>query len=210
MRTSVHGDGRLPAPLDTALAHYRHRIFVEQLGWKLPGADDHFERDQYDREDTVYVVAQDDETGSICGCARLLPTTRPYLLQELFPFLLADDMPAPVAGDVWELSRFAANPAASPAASDLNHEDSAWAVRPMLASVVECAAKLGARQLIGVTFLSMERLFRRIGVHAHRAGAPQRIDDRMVVACWIDIDSQTLSALGLDPSLERMQSKLAA
>ncbi|WP_206994965.1 acyl-homoserine-lactone synthase [Trinickia mobilis] len=205
MQTSVHGDGRLPAPLDTALAHYRHRIFVEQLGWKLPGADDRFERDQYDREDTVYVVAHD-ESGSICGCARLLPTTRPYLLQELFPFLLADDMPAPAARNVWELSRFAANPAAS----DLGNEDSAWAVRPMLASVVECAAKLGARQLIGVTFLSMERLFRRIGVHAHRAGSPQRIDDRMVVACWIDIDSQTLTALGLDPSLGAVQPKLAA
>jgi acyl homoserine lactone synthase len=76
----------------------------------------------------------------------------------------------------------------------------------MLASVVECAAKLGARQLIGVTFLSMERLFRRIGVHAHRAGPAQRIDGRMVVACWIDIDSQTLAALGLDPALLPQQA----
>jgi acyl homoserine lactone synthase len=66
---------------------------------------------------------------------------------------------------------------------------------------VECAVKLGARQLIGVTFLSMERLFRRIGVHAHRAGPAQRIDGRMVVACWIDLDAQTLSALGVDPAL---------
>ena len=68
----------------------------------------------------------------------------------------------------------------------------------MLAAVVECAAQLGARQLIGVTFLSMERLFRRIGVHAHRAGPAQRIDGRMVVACWIDIDAQTLAALDID------------
>jgi acyl homoserine lactone synthase len=206
MRTSVHGNGQLTAPLDTALAQYRHRIFVEQLGWKLPGADARFERDQYDREDTVYVVAHDDESGAICGCARLLPTTRPYLLQELFPFLLAEGLPSPTAHDVWELSRFAANPAMSNVASD----DCAWAVRPMLASVVECAAKLGTRQLIGVTFLSMERLFRRIGVHAHRAGAPMRIDNRMVVACWIDIDSQTLTALGLDTSLCAVPPKLAA
>jgi acyl homoserine lactone synthase len=71
----------------------------------------------------------------------------------------------------------------------------------MLAAVVECAVNLGARQLIGVTFLSMERLFRRIGVHAHRAGPAQRIDGRMVVACWIDLDVQTLVALGIDPDL---------
>lgn len=196
MRTSVHGDGRLPEDIDAALAHYRRRIFVEQLGWSLPCADERFERDQYDRADTVYVLAHD-EAGAICGCARLLPTTRPYLLRELFSFLLAADMPAPEAPDVWELSRFAANPGAGA----LVDENNAWAVQPMFASVVECAAKLGARQLIGVTFLSMERLFRRIGVHAHRAGPAQRIDDRMVVACWIDIDSQTLAALDLDPAL---------
>lgn len=195
MRTSVHGDGCLPADLDAALAHYRHHVFVEQLGWDLPYADDQFERDQYDRDDTVYVVAYD-ESGAICGCARLLQTTRPYLLQELFPFLLADGMTPPADDDVWELSRFAAS-----AGGVFGDESPPWAVQPMLASVVECAVKLGARQLIGVTFLSMERLFRRIGVHAHRAGPAQRIDGRMVVACWIDLDSQTLSALGIDTAL---------
>jgi acyl homoserine lactone synthase len=194
MRTSVHVEGRLPDDLDASLAQYRHQVFVEQLGWALPCTQSGFERDQYDRHDTIYVVARDD-SGAICGCARLLPTTRPYLLREIFPFLLAADMPAPESQDVWELSRFAAS------TGEFVDESASWAVRPMLASVVECAAKLGAKQLIGVTFLSMERLFRRIGVHAHRAGHAQRIDDRMVVACWIDIDCQTLTALGLDPTL---------
>jgi acyl homoserine lactone synthase len=203
MRTSFHGDGRLSDDLDAALAQYRHQVFVEQLGWDLPCADSRFERDQYDREDTIYIVARD-ESGTICGCARLLPTTRPYLLREVFPFLLAADMAAPEAPDVWELSRFAAKPATNLTAK--GDESVSWAVRPMLASVVECAAKLGARQLIGVTFLSMERLFRRIGIHAHRAGPAQRVDGRMVVACWIDIDSQTLTALGLDPALARIDT----
>jgi acyl homoserine lactone synthase len=197
MRTFVHGDGRLPDGLDIALAQYRRQVFVEQLGWDLPSADSRFERDQFDREDTIYIVARD-ESGAICGCARLLPTTHPYLLQEVFPFLLATDILAPESPDVWELSRFAVNP------SLRGEESASWAVRPMLASVVECAAKLGTKQLIGVTFLSMERLFRRIGIHAHRAGPAQRIDGRMVVACWIDIDRQTLTALGLDPALTSM------
>ncbi|AJX34501.1 N-acylhomoserine lactone synthase BspI1 [Burkholderia oklahomensis] len=195
MRTFVHGDGRLPSDLAADLGLYRHRVFVEQLGWKLPSASEGFERDQYDRDDTVYVVARDDD-GEICGCARLLPTTRPYLLEELFPTLVADDMPLPQSATVWELSRFAAN-----AEDPTGGGNPAWAVRPMLAAVVECAVRLGAKQLIGVTFLSMERLFRRIGVHAHRAGPAQQIDGRMVVACWIDLDSQTLAALGLDPEL---------
>jgi acyl homoserine lactone synthase len=205
MRTFVHEGGSLPDSVDMALAQYRHQIFVEHLGWSLPMADACVERDQYDRDDTVYVIAQD-QAASICGCARLLPTTRPYLLKELFAFLLAKGTPAPEAADVWELSRFAASPAGTghPEQGNL-----AWVVRPMLASVVRCAAQLGARQLIGVTFLSMERLFRRIGIHAHRAGPAQCIDGRMVVACWIDIDSQTLAALDIDAATDASSQLIA-
>jgi acyl homoserine lactone synthase len=197
MQTYVHGEGRLPEGVGSALAQYRHQIFVEQLGWRLPLADDGFERDQYDRDDTVYVVARD-ERGSICGCARLLPTTLPYLLKDVFPFLIAGRASAPQSPDVWELSRFAVS---RRAVGHSGGSGGSWDFRPMLASVVRCAAQLGARRLIGVTYLSMERLFRRIGVHAHRAGPAQSIDGAMVVACWIDIDSQTLSALGIDSSL---------
>jgi acyl homoserine lactone synthase len=203
MQTFVHEAGRLPSHIAADLGSYRYRVFVEQLGWKLPSEDEKFERDQYDRDDTVYVLGRD-ASGEICGCARLLPTTRPYLLQEVFPHLLAEDNPAPRSTDVWELSRFAATPEEGAEASSL-----AWSVRPMLAAAVECAARRGARQLIGVTFCSIERLFRRIGVHAHRAGAPVSIDGRMVVACWIDIDAQTLAALDLDPALCASQPEAA-
>lgn len=199
MRTFVHDDGRLPHDLAADLGRYRRRVFVEQLGWALPSANECFERDEFDRDDTVYVFARNGQ-GEMCGCARLLPTTRPYLLQALFAELFAEDMPAPQSSAVWELSRFAATSA------DSGSENAEWAVRPMLAAVVECAAQLGARQLIGVTFASMERLFRRIGVHAHRAGPPKMIDGRMVVACWIDIDPQTFAALGIDPGTSARQA----
>ncbi|MBN3727495.1 acyl-homoserine-lactone synthase [Burkholderia sp. Ac-20379] len=203
MQTYVHEAGRLSPQLAAELGSYRYRVFVEQLGWQLPSEDAQFERDQYDRDDTVYVFARDARE-AICGCARLLPTTRPYLLQEIFPHLLAEDMPAPRSSDVWELSRFAAS-----AEDGAEGNSLAWSVRPMLAAAVECAARRGAKQLIGVTFCSIERLFRRIGVHAHRAGAPESIDGRMVVACWIDIDAQTLAALDLDPALCAPQSEAA-
>ncbi len=203
MQTYVHEAARLSPQLAAELGLYRYRVFVEQLGWKLPSEEEKYERDQYDRDDTIYVFARD-ASGRMCGCARLLPTTRPYLLQEIFPHLLADDIPAPRAADVWELSRFAASPEDGAEPGSL-----AWSVRPMLAAAVECAARRGARQLIGVTFCSIERLFRRIGVHAHRAGPPVSIDGRMVVACWIDIDAQTLAALGLDPALCTPQPEAA-
>ena len=53
----------------------------------------------------VYVVGE--EAGRVVGCARLLPTTRPYLLGEVCPQLL-NGMPPPSSPEIWELSRFAA------------------------------------------------------------------------------------------------------
>ena len=202
MRTLIHEGSDFQSELNISMARYRYQVFVKQLGWILPCDDDGMELDKYDRSDTVYVTALD-ELGGICGCARLLPTVRPYLLKDLFPTLLPKDMPAPVSPHVWELSRFAARPglidsylSRSPAGRSVSPLE--WAVRPLLASVVECAARLGARQLVGVTFLSMERLFRRLGVRAYRGGPEQNIDGKRVVACWIDIDRQTCEALGID------------
>src|SRR5438046_785002 len=83
---------------------YRHAVFVERLGWNLPGVKDGLETDQFDRPDTVHVLGRKDG-GAFCGCARLLPTNRPYLLSEVFPELMRG-APLPSSCDVWEISRF--------------------------------------------------------------------------------------------------------
>lgn len=104
MRFTSGCSAELRQPLMIRMARYRHRVFVERLGWKLH-CRDALELDQFDRDDTIYVIAQN-EDGEVIGTARLLPTTRPYLLAEVFPHLL-NGAPAPDAPDVWELSRFA-------------------------------------------------------------------------------------------------------
>ena len=40
----------------SAMAHYRYRVFVEKLGWKLAN-DGVTELDQFDRDDTLYVLS---------------------------------------------------------------------------------------------------------------------------------------------------------
>jgi acyl homoserine lactone synthase len=173
--------------LEVAIAEYRHKIFIERLGWPLP-VENGMERDQFDHPDTLYVVAYE-PNGSICGCARLLPTTEPYLLSEIFPHLLAGT-PVPNAHDVWELSRFAA--ASTYPNSSI---DAAINTRNLLAAAVKSAAEQGAKRLITVSPLGIERLLHRMGVHAHRAGPPSLADGKPIFACWIEIDEQTISAL---------------
>lgn len=166
------------------MAAYRHKVFVEHLGWDLH-APDGLEQDQFDRPDTVYVVARDDE-GEICGCARLLPTTHPYLLSEVFPQLLNGAAP-PSSPDIWELSRFAAVDFNSTNPSPLRQMSSDITLA-LLRSAVECAAQHGAARLITVSPLGIERLLRNTGFTAHRAGPPMRVDGHMIFASWIEVE----------------------
>lgn len=191
MQTIYSTSEEFTPEFERAVAAYRHKIFIERLGWQLP-VKDGLERDQFDRPDTIYVVARN-EHGDICGCARLLPTTGPYLLGEVFPQLM-NGQPVPVNHDVWELSRFAA---ADISTEGLSAKDIANQSRQLLAAAVATAAAQGATRLITVSPLGIERLLHRMGVHAHRAGPPVFVDGKPIFACWIEIDAQTTTALGL-------------
>ncbi|QDQ25483.1 GNAT family N-acetyltransferase [Chitinimonas arctica] len=193
MLNTVTGTRReLKPELEQALAAYRHKVFVEALGWPLP-ARDGLERDAFDRADTIYVVAHADN-GEVCGCSRLLPTTRPYLLSEVFPDLMGD-IPLPRSPEVWELSRFAVS---APTGKNLSSAESWQNTRGLVAKTVALAASHGAERLIAFSAVGNERLLRRMGVNVHRVSCPQLIDDKPVLAFWIEIDQQTLGALELE------------
>lgn len=175
-------EASLPKGLYSKLANYRYQVFVERLGWQLKTRDG-LELDQFDRPDTVYVVAQDNH-GRVSGCARLLPTHRPYLLGEVFPQLL-NGLEPPQAPDVWELSRFAAVDLHARNAAD-GQMSSPIAIQLLHESIASAAAR-GAKRLISVSPVGVERLLRAAGVRAHRAGPPMVIDGHPIFACWIDV-----------------------
>ncbi|VFS49611.1 putative autoinducer synthesis protein [Budvicia aquatica] len=50
----------LPVGLENELAVYRYKVFVERLGWELDTPKG-YERDQFDKPDTVYVVARNSD-----------------------------------------------------------------------------------------------------------------------------------------------------
>lgn len=166
------------------VGQYRRKVFVETLGWALQTVDGR-ELDQFDRPDTLYLASRDDD-GAINGCARLLPTDRPYLLGDIFPELM-HGQPIPCSPDIWELSRFAAVDFNARGGSPLAQFSSGIAVQ-LLRQAIACAAKHGARRLITVSPIGIERLLRHTGVHAHRAGPPMIVDGHPIFACWIDVD----------------------
>ena len=175
---------RLRPDLYSRVASYRHKVFVERLGWQLQ-THHGGELDQFDRPDTVYVIAQNNDR-QIIGCARLLPTIRPYLLAEVFPHLL-NGMEPPRSPDVWELSRFSVVDFNNPLQVERHRFSSSTAVR-LLEESLHCAESHGAKRLITVSPLGVERLLQRAGFHAHRAGPPTIIDGNPLFACWIEIE----------------------
>lgn len=174
----------LPAGLLFDIARYRHQIFVERLGWELEPTGQ-LELDQFDRRDTCYVAATNNK-GELVGIARLLPTLRPYLLQEVFPGLMGE-VPMPHASDIWELSRFAALDPRAASANAASNFASALAL-DVLAAAMAVASEAGVSRLISVSPVGIERILRHAGVRCARAAPPLTVAGRSLIACWIEVD----------------------
>jgi len=183
--------GHLARQVLEDVGRYRYRVFVKTLGWDLV-TEDGLEKDQFDRADTLYLAARDDE-GRIVGTARLLPTTSPYLLGEVFPELLGG---AEVPRDpcIWELSRFAAVDFNASHGGAIRQFSSKVAVA-LLHRAIAVAAEQGAQRIITVSPLGIERLLRRGGIRAHRAAPPKIIDGHPIFACWIEVETQDQKVL---------------
>lgn len=180
----------LPPHVQTDLGAYRYDVFVRRLGWTIAGhsLDEHAEWDEFDGPSTIHVVALDDAR-EICGYARLLPTTGPYLLRDVFAHLLGSS-PAPQSPAVWEMSRFAASRRRR---SATEREPLGMALFP---SVLTVAASLGATRVVGVMTPSIERLYRRSGIALHRLGNAMPGAGGSLSACSIDLPRLAFAPLG--------------
>lgn len=89
----------------------RHRAFIEKQNWDVPHCYG-MEYDTYDTPAAVYLLARN-EFGNVLGLTRLIPTLRPYMLDEIWQHMLGDRSGIH-ADDVWEATRFAVDPRLSP------------------------------------------------------------------------------------------------
>jgi acyl homoserine lactone synthase len=185
---------------------FRHKVFHDRLGWDV-ASDAGREIDGFDRLNPVYMVARN-RTGVVEGCWRLLPTTGPYMLKDTFPELLQDE-PAPVASDIWELSRFAAE---SPDSGDLAQAAVSPVTFVMFQAMVDFAINNGIRQYVTVTSVALERLLRRMGMPVSRFGdgKAMRIGKVLTVACRIEINTAMLRVVYPDRVFKDDDNEAAA
>ncbi|EIF29064.1 N-acyl-L-homoserine lactone synthetase [Burkholderia sp. Ch1-1] len=182
----------LPSNIHHRLGTFRHKVFVQRLHWELPGVshDATSEWDEFDGGSTVHLVALSADN-EVCGCARLMPTTGPYLLRNVFPELAGPGC-LPSSPSIWEMSRFAGSGLP-------DHRTGSTSGMSLFPYAMALALSFGAIRVIGVVSRPIARLYRRFGLDLRNIGvrtAPAPID---IVACSIDLDPGTFHKLQFDP-----------
>jgi acyl-homoserine lactone synthase len=83
----------------------RHKIYVEERGWRDLDRPDKREVDQFDNDDAIYLLALDERARRVIGGSRLIPTLKPHLMSDVFP-QLASMRQLPRSADIFEWTRF--------------------------------------------------------------------------------------------------------
>ena len=122
----------------------RHKVAVEHWGWRIPSACEGVDKDEFDTLEALHFVKIADD-GCIHGCARLLPTTLPHMLSEVFPDACDRDG-VPVGPDIYEFSRFFVDK------TMMSRRDYIKTGYELLAAIAEWSFANGVRQLSWYSF----------------------------------------------------------
>jgi N-acyl-L-homoserine lactone synthetase len=185
-------------PADTAetsrklegMFRLRHEVFKERLDWEV-GSQAGKERDMFDDLEPVYIVCE--HGGETLGSWRLLPTTQPYMLKDVFPELLYG-MPAPAASDIWEISRFAVSKrvAGNESLGTVN-----IVTNLLLEQLFTFAARRKISRIVAVADVRFERILKRAGLLTGRFGPPLQIGVTKAISGYADVSDLNIRRMQL-------------
>ena len=202
----IGSQGREPArePLLQAMFEARKQVFVDLLKWDVPVLDGRYEIDQFDDEHAVYLIVADG-AGEHLGSARLLPTSRPHILDSLFSGLCAGEPPR--GPDCFEITRFCLG-------RNQNARERLQTRNRLVSAIAQYALENGISTYSGVAELSWLQQILAFGWRCRPLGLPRLIGGRTLGALRIDIDTETpalLAANGIfSPTSVEQAAALAA
>ena len=161
----------------------RYRLFVERQGWDIPCFRG-MEYDQFDTPAAVYLLSRGEE-GEVRGITRLIPTTRPYMIKDLWSdFVEESDLPA--SPDIWEGTRFGVDQNLEPKLRDR-------VVRELVLACLEFGLLNGIRHyLVLMPVLIIRRVIGGAGCQYVWLGEPRSIGKHRVAVARVTVSSQTL------------------
>ena len=142
-------------PLLEDMFRLRARVFADRLGWEVNIEDD-MEIDQFDHMDAGYVIGVDDDM-NVISCARVLQTTGPHMLSDVFDAILCGQAPLR-SPNIWVSTRFCVDTARLKGA-DSKHTVSTATCELML-GILEYAQESGITDIITVIDPVMDRVLK--------------------------------------------------
>jgi acyl-homoserine lactone synthase len=160
----------------------RHDIFVKERGWTKFEIDGIYEKDQYDNDSAVYVIAAD-EAENVAGGFRLYPTTLPHMLAEQFSNLVEGKIPR--QSDVLELTRFAMR----------RTERRSHHYFELLLAIQEYGLRKGLSGYTSVINTQRISILQGFGFDIEPLGLPQTIDGETIIAVLFHVNEACLSSI---------------
>jgi acyl-homoserine lactone synthase len=164
----------------------RHKVFVEEMGWKNLAKPNGREIDQFDTKHAVNMLYI--ERREVLGYQRLLPSTHPHLLSDIMPHLC--EVERPVGAHIWEISRHCVARGyrtggrfANPVANALGTALVEWGLECGIATFIIEIEPAGILPLIQLHFKPMP------------LGLPKKVGGREVMALTLTFDGRTLERL---------------
>jgi acyl homoserine lactone synthase/acyl-homoserine lactone synthase len=180
------GGGTTEADALRAMFVARKEVFIDLLGWDVPMLAGQFELDHFDDPHARYLILID-EDGRHRASARLLPTTRPHILDSLYPFLCEDAVPR--GPTTFEITRFCLD----------RHQTAAErreARNQLVSGLAITAIAGGISRYTGVAEQPWVDQVLDFGWQCRTLGPARQIGRQTLSALCIDIDGQTMDALG--------------
>lgn len=166
----------------------RERVFCQELGWVEVDGDE--ERDLYDDCAPSYIMHTDESATHLYAAARLMPTTGPTLLADVFADTIPDiDFQSPF---VWEITRLAVDDDLIDA-HGLSHRRFAI-LRNMLLAGMEFGVAHGIEAFLANFDEARLRMWRRLGARFDVIGTSHAFSTTVHLGL-IESSPETLVAL---------------
>lgn len=166
----------------------RKKVFADKLGWKVSVSGQR-ERDRYDDLNPAYLLWCDEEKERLFGAIRLMPTTGPTLLYDVFRGTFPDacDLVAP---GIWEGTRMYIDEDAI--AADMR-PDRAFCL--LLLALCEVALDSGIHTMISNYESHMKRVYQKAGAELDELGRSDGYG-RFPVCCGaFEVSNRVLAAM---------------
>lgn len=183
-------DAAAHAALHDQMLRGRAAVFREKLGWDVSVTDGR-ERDAYDDANPLYLVSRDPVDGRVAGSIRLMPTTGPTLMRDVFADVFDEDVDL-VSATIWEATRFCVHPDAP---RRLSPKRMHLATCELAIAMCEIGLAAGLTQYIGVFEERMERVYARIGWKPDVLARSDRFETGTIgVGLW-DVSEEALTEM---------------